>query len=482
MRPEHRRSPGFNEHTFIFRNKDGFYSNFNVTARYSKPILRDILSNALSSLISKNLWLAYNFFQVALRDPPDVRKDYELRYVNLISFKSVVEYRKIRSFDEDTFETMNTFNNKIGEENTPLWKICVFETDDVQYVCAYFCHSLADGGTALQFHKDLANELAHFENAEKDVEILFEYHSNLPKVKPPVETLTPLYYPSVFQKIWLWLNVKFPCISRWINNTVNYFSGAKPPPVFSSIPIEKDLSTKFKILNFPPSQVRKITQYCRSNGITMTPFFNILGLNSIEKTIYPHFPQSDGSIMYSSSNFIAIEGRRYYERLSTPFAYGTLVCGAPTIYHPMNLKSDEDLLKYFKEFHGIIRKELDTKRSFKLVWLNLIIDFPQMLRNKIGKLERYTTMISNLGKVVDDPSLLWKIEDAWFGLNTSVGYHFILNMVSTETGGLNLVIPYNPIYDELESEINGKRIPTMDHFAQLLQETAKRLIEKNGNI
>lgn len=477
MRPEHRRPPGFNEHTFIFRNSNGFYTNFNVTARYNKSILKAILSNALSSLISKNLWLACNFLKVGNTEPPNARKDYELRYVDLISFESVVEYRKISSFGEDTFETINQFNNKIGETNAPLWQLCVFETEDAQYLCAYFCHSLADGGTALQFHKDLAKELALFENADTEVEVLFEYQSELPKLKPAVETLTDLYYPSFLQKIWFWLNVKFPHINSWISRLMNLFGGAKPPPVFSSVAVEKDLSSKFKIVNFLPSQVKKITQYCRSNGFTMTPFFNILGLNSIEKTIYPHFPRENGCNSYSSFNFIAIEGRRYYELLSKPFAYGTLVCGAPTLYHPINLKSDEELVANVKEFHGIIQKELRTKRSFKLVWLNLIIDFPQLLRNKIGRLERYTTMISNLGKVIDDPALPWKIVDAWFGLNTSINYHFILNMVSTESGGLNLVIPYHPIYDELKSEVDGKLIPAMDQFVLLLQETTTRLIE-----
>lgn len=477
IRPEHRRCPGFNEQTFLFRNNGGFYSNFNVTARYNKHILRAVLSNALALLISKNLWLAYNFFKVRDTEPPNTKKDYELRYVDSICFESVVEYRKVPNFDEDTFVTMNEFNNKIGNNNAPLWQICVFETDEAQYLCAYFCHSLADGGTGLQFHKDLAKELALCENAETDVDVLFKYHSELPRLKPPVETLTDLYYPSTIKKILFWVEAKFPSIILGIKKLISLYGGTTPTPVFKSVAVEKDLRTKFKVVNFLPLQVKRITEYCRSNGFTLTPFFNILGLNSIEKTIYPHFPQPNGSISYSSLNFIAIEGRRYYLRLSAPFTYGTLVCGAPTVYHPMDLKSDEDLVENIKEFHAIIQRELETKRSFKLVWLNLIIDFPRLLWNKIGKFERYTTMISNLGKVVDDPRLQWKIVDAWFGLNTSTNYHFILNMVSTETGGLNLVIPYLPLYSELELQVDGKRIPAMDQFVLLLQETITRLIE-----
>lgn len=477
MRPEHRRAPGFNEKTFIFRNCAGFYTNFNVTARYNRFILKANLSNALSSLISKNLWLAYNFYKVNSTEADAKREEYELRYVKLISFDSVVEYRVISSFDEVTLETINEFNNKIGEQKSPLWKICVFQTADAQYVCAYFCHSLADGGTALQFHKDLAVELALFEDAETEIQVLFKYHSKLPEVKAPVETLTPLFYPKAFQRLWLWLKAKFPYISRWIDRASSYFRDVNQTPVFSSVPVDKDLRSKFKIVNFSPSQVTKITQYCRSNGITLTPFFNILGLNSIEKAIYPHYPRPTGSVEYSSSNFIAINGRRYYERLSKPFVYGTLVCGAPTVFRPINLESDLDLLRAMKEFHGIIQSELGTKRSFKLVWLNLIIDFPQVLSNKIGKLERYTTMISNLGKVADDPKLRWKVIDAWFGLNTSVGYHFILNLVTTETGGLNLVIPYNPIYDEIEAVVGEKTIPAMDYFVRLLRDTTEGLIK-----
>lgn len=479
VRPDHRRSPGFNEQAFLYRNIDSYYSNFNVTACYSKHILRAVLSHALSSLIKKNYWLSYNFFPICHSEPPNVKNDYELRYVNKICFDSVVSYRKIHHFDEKVLEEINTFKNEVGRDDAPLWQICVFETENTQYVCAYFCHSLADGGTALQFHRDLLHELELFDDVETEIDTLFVYDSKLPPIKRPTESLTDLYYPGFFQRIWYWTQVRFPCVFATLQRVWDLISGNQKkslPPVFYSVPIEKNLDTKFKIVNFSPAQVAKITKFCRSIGVTLTPFFNVIGLNSIEKVIYPHFPHENGEACFSSSNFIAIDGRRYYKDRFKAFVYGTLVCGAAVIYHPIEAHSDTDLIRCTQEFHQIIQDEIQTRRSFKKVWLMGIIDFPKMMYHKIGSTLRYTTMISNLGKVVDVPLLQWRIVNAWFGLNTSVNYHFIFNMVSTDSGGLNLVIPYHPFYDTIHEEVDGKNIPAMDRLVLLLQDTICRIV------
>lgn len=483
--PNHRRKAAFDESYFICRNVEKYYSNFNVVGQYNKHFSKATLSNALKSMIAKNPWLTYNFFHISDKEPVDYHTDYELRCVDSITFDKVVEYRQIDKFDEKTFETINEFSNKINCTDAPLWQLCVFETDESQYVCGYFCHTLHDGGTALQFQKDLVRELEAFEHESQVVENLFDYEKakyELPDILPARELMTDLYIPGIFQRVKLWMNVKFPIIVGWFRRSIDYlksFMGIseEKSPVFASFAVTKDLSSKFKIVNFSPQQVRSMTQYCRANNITLTPLFNVVAQDCIEKLIFPHYSRPDGFYEYASSHFIAINGRRFFPQFSNPFLYGVFVAGAPTTFDYMNIQSKDEFLPHIKRFHSMIYDELKSRRSFKLMWTWAVADISKALQTKIGKSERYTTMISNLGMVKDDPQSSWKIVNAWFGLNTSIGYHFILNMTTTETGGLNLVIPYFPAYGDLEMEVNGEKVPVMDQFVTQFRRSCQEIIE-----
>lgn len=418
------------------------------------------------------------------RNPSNYHTDYELRCVDTIPLDKVVEYRKIEKFDHLTLETINTFKNHLSRFDAPLWQICVFETDDCQYVCGYFCHTLFDGGTALQFQRDLIKELDRYEHETEIAYLLFDYEKkkdSLPDILPPRELMTDLYIPGIFQKVQLWMNVKYPSFMSWIRQGISFLKklvgiSINSTPVFSSVAVTKDLATKFKILNFSPQVVSAITQYCRTNNITLTPFFNVVAQDCIEKLIFPHFPQKDGFHEYTSSHFIAISGRRYFPQFSNPFLYGVFVIGAPRTFDYMDVSSLDDFLPQMKNFHNMIQDEVESRRSFKTMWMWDVADIAKILQGKIGKFERFTTMISNLGKVSDDPQSSWKIVNAWFSLNTSIGYHFILNMVTTETGGLNLVIPYMPLYDELQMEVNNEKVAVMDQFEHQFRETCQQLI------
>lgn len=482
--PNHRRKPAFTESYFICRNVEGFYTNFNVVGQYNKRFSKAALSHTLKSMIAANPWLTYNFFPTTDTPTKNYHDDFELRCVDTITFDKVVEYRAIETFDELTFETINGFKNEIGRPDAPLWQLCVFETAESQYVCGYFCHSLADGGTALQFQRDLVKGLATFENEEDTIELLFDYEkarNDLPDILPARELLTDLYIPGIFAKVRMWMEMRIPRFIQWITRAylslkALFCSSSKEPSLFSLEPVTKDLSCKFKVMNFSPRELSSIKEYCRNNSITVTPFLSIIALDCLEKIIFPNYPRADGSTDYSTSHYMAISGRRYFPQFSNPFLYGVYVCGAPIGMSPLKATSNDELLLGMKKFHKLIQDEVETRRSFKLLWMWKVADISKTLHSKVGKLERYTTTISNLGQVKDDPASTWKLVNAWFSLNTSIGYHFILDMVSTETGGLNLVVPYLNIYDELTIEVNGKEVPAMEHFKAQFKSTCQLLV------
>lgn len=455
------RLPGFNEEYFLCRNVEGYYSNFNVVCEYNRRVTPGNLSHALQAMISDRPWLSYNFFKLHNNPRPNYGKDYELSPVELIPFENVATFTKIDKFDESTFEDLNRLKNEIDCLTTPLWQVRVMETPESQYVCVYMCHTLADGGTALQFHRDLIVQLEKFENEEKVVDVLFEDSGSVP-ILPPVELLTTLYAPGFLSVIKLLVQQHCP----WIQKLILYFWKPKvTAPLFHTGPVTKCLDSKFKIVNFTPAEVGIMTRFCRSNAITLTPLFNVIALDCIEKVIYPLYPKESS---YSSSNFVAMSGRRYFPHYSNPFLYGVMVCGLPVTFPPIKLSSDDDLMAAIRKFHDIIQSNLASRDGFRTVGLWKYINIPSLLANKIGKTDRYTTMVSNLGFVRDQKESTWKITNAWFGLNTSMGYHFILNMVTTETGGLNLVVPHVP-------EFEG----AMDEFVARFRESCFRITEEN---
>lgn len=488
--PQHRRKPAFTESYFLCVNVEKFYTNFNVVGQFNKRFSKSALSHALMSMIANNSWLTYNFFPISNKLPKNYHDDYELRPVDTIHFDKVVEYRKIAEFNELTLETIDGFKNQIGCTYAPLWQLCVFETEESQYVCGYFCHTLADGGTALQFQRDLAKGLASSENETEVVDVLFDYEKafhDLPDILPARELLTDLYIPSIFGRVRFWMEMNAPILVNWLYRGISYLKSIfglneNKLPLFTSCPVTKDLASKFKLLNFPPDEVKAITDYCRRNKITLTPFLSIIALDCLEKIIFPHFPQSNGSTQYSTSHYMAISGRRYYPQFTNPFLYGVYVCGAPVNFKAINAASNEDLLIAMKKFHQSIQEEIETRRSFKLLWMWNVADISRTLNRKLGKLRRYTTTISNLGMVKDDPDCSWKLVNAWFSLNISIGYHFILDMVSTETGGLNLVIPYMAFYDELKAEVDNKVIPAMELFKTQFRKTCELLVTSEQRI
>lgn len=478
----HRRQIGTNEGYFVCRNVENFYSNFNVVGEYNHRFSKAALSHALESMIAGNPWLTYNIFPISDKLPKNYHNDYELRPVKTISLDKVVEYRKIARFDELTLETINGFKNNLSRDDAPFWQLCVFETDENQYVCGYFCHSLADGGTALQFQRDLVKHLERFQDETETVQVLFDYEKvakDFPAILPARDLLTDLYIPGIFAKVRLWMEARAPTIFRWIQSILNFprwLLGAEEKPLFSSYPVAKDLDSKFKIINFSPLEVKTMISFCRQNKITLTPFMLIVLLDCLEKLIYPHFPQQDGSIQYDSSNFMAISGRRYYPEFTNPFLYGVYVCGAPIRLNYINASTNEELVEHMQKFHHSTQEEIETRRGFKSMWQWGIVDISKTLHKKIGKRDRFTCTISNLGLAKDDPECSWKLVNAWFNLNTSIGYHFILNMVATETGGLNVVIPYLPKYDELQTSVGDKEAPTMELLVSKFRETCKLLV------
>lgn len=457
------RSPGFYEKHFLLRNANGLYTNLSSTAKYNKHVTKAHLAEALRLLINENLWFTHNTFRVA--NTGNVYKDYVTRPVDHINFDSVVQYIEIEEFDRYALERTVTMRVPVNRDDAPLWRLLVMETKTEQYFTFYACHSHFDGGSTAQFHKDLMGYLGKTSGSEFNGEL---YKNQGTSVLPAVETLTNLFYPLWFQKFKFFFEIKTPKLYEWVNWI---FNGFKSPKLFEAEPISANVENKIRIINLPPSEVSKLVGHCRSNSYTVTPYITAVVKRSLERFVFPQYHSNPEEV--STKLFMAVEGRRYYPELSEDIKYGAFVCGDTYIMpHQDNFEGE------VKEIHKKIKESIESKEGFKHVWALKIMDTVNMLKSLIGLKKRTTLLITNLGSLKEVPDQEWQITDAYFTLNNSLVYHFIVHAVSTAKGGLNICLSYLPEYENLTTTVDEKEVSVMNAVEADIRASFSRAINQ----
>ncbi|GBL48698.1 hypothetical_protein [Candidozyma auris] len=458
------RPPGFFEKHYLLSNALGYYTNLNTTAKYNRYVEKAHLSAALQHMVYENPWFCSNYFKV--NNTGDVFKDYILRSVDHINFGVVVEYVKIDKFDREILEEIDKRRVPIGKDNAPLWRLLILETDTEQYFTFYACHSLFDGISTLQFHKDLHKYLDRTESS-KFQENLFTNNGQTP-VLPAVETSLDLFRPSWSQKCLFTLAVKHARLYNWLKWVGDGFSA--PLEIFQAGPVTEQVHTKFRIINIPNADVNKLVDHCRSKSYTLTPYLTAILKRALQKVVYPHYYTDSSNVV--TRILMAFDGRRYDHELRSPFKYGLVISGQLLDLFPVG--------SFNKEVHSIyksIQSNLKSRLSFKYIWTANLIDTEEVLRGSISSKLRTTILMTNLGAIKDNPDQNWHITDAWFASNRTINYHFIMHAVSTSTGGLNIVLGYSPEYDNLETTIEGEKVGVMDAVESEIESSLLKNIE-----
>lgn len=463
IQPNHRRKPEFNERYYICRTIENYSTNFSIIVQYNRQISHNLLSNALYSLIKKNSWFVQNFFQIDQRNPATANgHNFEVRILEHVKFNDVVKFHQIDKFDEIIMESLNDHIFSMNNATLPLWKINVFEEmrpNGNQFISVSFDHSNYDGLSGVQFQKDLAKELL---TAKDDLfyDVLFDYQrdfGNLPaEILPAVDNLTDLFDLGV-------LLSSNSILKKWVPfyDTICGFIWPSDPPIFDTdTPVTKNLQTKYKFLKLTSNQIGQISKYCRSHGITLTTYFDIICICALQETVFSVVK----SLAIHTSSLVAINGRRYYSDEIKNFLYGTLVCGAPII-----LPTIENKLEAMQIFHQEMTNDINTKKSFQSTG-NLLkhANVWEYFQNKINKIGgRFTLTISNLGKISNSNDI-FKFEQMYFVLNTGVVYNFVLNITTLPNGELTAVVGYIPEFEKYE--LNNKPIMNtfMEKFYDLL--------------
>ncbi|CAK7919226.1 hypothetical protein CAAN3_29S00100 [[Candida] anglica] len=464
----HTRKPGFYERQYICRNVNKYYNNFNVTAQYNRYISPEHLSNALRRLILKNTSFALNFYRqdgsTKEQDQDQNGNNFEVKPVKKILFDDVVSFEEIPDeFNDQCLESINKLQPEMNKLSTPLWGVVVYKSESLncQYICFYCDHTLFDGTSGVQFHRDLIVELEELSNAStlEKMQILFNYEDDrddLPtKLSPALEMKTDLYHRPFFSKI-----INTIINSFWNDKTIgvldalkkifsSYFSELeikKPRPFFEYNPVRPDIIHKYKIINFTPTEVKKILAFCKSEGTTLTPYIGTIGIHCLNNTIIPVCTGGEESI---TSLRCSINGRRFFPEIQDELKYG--VCVSTTQYEIEPLENSSIVSKV-RCIGDNLRKTASTKEVFWTTGDKLKeTNFWDSFKKTVGGKRRETLYTSNLGQVSIKAGDL-EVTNIWFSQSNGIAFHFVFSVVSSVGGGLNICLGYLPEYGTLKQK------------------------------
>lgn len=470
------RDPTPIERRYIARNYLHCYLNFNVTAKYNKPVSKAQLSQALRTIMLANDNLLLGAFRKNQNDTIEddrnaVGNNFTIRPVKSVKFDDVVSYEKNNSSnDENTLITdyLSDLSERYIDLNieTPPWRLNVLEANNITYFTFYFDHTFYDGLVGGNFHRDLIDQFAKMESPEF-ADVLYDQEKDgvadvnktfgnqldvysVPWYYPLVNKINALAIVKAVRKLFATVSYKLSTIGllqkifglrfREDPNIANL-------PLFKFKPSTIDYPTKFGILSLPPPELASLLSFCKKNGLSFTPLLEVMVVKTIDEIVRPQLTDSVTKYVH----LIATGGRRYYPEMK----YVTITSAHADLFGPVSTYSWLQLLDFTKSRSEYVRSIMEGKIPFRNQGHQMTNEnYWDSFRAFVGPSEHATGAVSSIGNNKYD-SGEWRIENMWFSQGNGPGFHFVTNVTSSYAGA-TICVGFKPEYLEL---MNGKLIP-----------------------
>lgn len=458
------------EHFFRSRTASGFYRNFQVTATYSQNLLEnlDSLYLALRKTILESHILICNVNWDESLENYIYHPIPRATFGDLVVLKDSDKYISNGSINETFMKEVTEMEFDL-ETNKPLFKLILVGSHDL---CAVFEHTIADGVVGNYFHETLLKNLDYVsreistskESIGLDT-LIFDYESDTTLIKyslpPPIDLFVPGFEED------------------YSDNNPAYYDKVKPqsfdkkwPGRFPSV---KQNSIAFKHINFTPQETTSLLSKCKENKVTLTSFIKVV----LAYTLQPIF----GDDHYTTHK-VAVALRRYMDKSLAPPQYqalfetpgykilGTLAFTGFAENFPPIKEFSWDFVKSVNSHLAIgttNKKVFNTMKPF-LASCDKSTNNTQFFMSLLNNPRADAVKISNLGFIKFPPCGPWTITNIIFSQDMSgPAADFMLNVVSTLQGGLNLVLSY---YD---TSFEDSEFENFDPFILKLKENLLRL-------
>lgn len=466
------------ENFFRSRTASGNYRNFQVTATY-QPGLKNNLKLFYYAL--KKTVLDYHILITNVQFNTSI-DSYFYEPLNSVDFASVVEL-----IESDGYIDNNVINEKFMKlvnqitfnlySQDPLFKLMLVGEN---HLCVVLEHTIADGLVARYIHEILLENLAYCDNTSNWDTLQREY-GFVDLDNPHSAQLFNLERDHKFIK-----NSLPPPIDLFLSMDEDYTGG---DPQFSELIIPPSTEGKwlgrfpavdthdvaFKLINVPPNETEKILKRCRAEQTSVTSYIEVI----LALTIHSLFRGKYASFK------CAMALRRHFDAKSAPKEYvsilsqpGYKILG--TLAHMgfgMNLPPiTEFSWELVRKVNNHIVEGCKNKRALnQLKGFKDVADLKDetnefFFQRQLNKPKADAVKISNLGFVhpteyQTELGRMWKIHNMIFAQDMApYASEFMLNIISTAKGGLNLVLSYyDYTFDDSEWD-------NFDHFIENLRQ------------
>ncbi|KAI5950479.1 ATF1 [Candida theae] len=473
------------ENFFRSRTASGNYRNFQVTATYRPGLKKNwkLFYYALRKTI-----LDYHILITNVQFCTSV-DSFVYKPLDKVNFASVVQVIETRDYvtsdtvNEKFMKFVNGIKFDLYSQN-PLFRLIIVGED---HLCAVFEHTIADGLVARYIHEILLQNIAHCDNLSKWSILEKEY--GFEEVDDPFNAeLFNINRDQKFIK-----NSLPPPIDLFLSMEEDYTGGDSQ---FSELVVPSNAKGKwlgrfpaidvhdiaFKLINIPAQETRKILEKCRAQQVSITAYIEVV----FAFTMWPIF---DGK--YASYK-CAMALRRHMDVKTAPKQY-TSIFNQPgykilgTSAHMgfgMNLPPiTEFSWELVRKINSHIVSGCRNKRA-----LNQLKGFKDnadmkdrsneyFFKKQLNNPKADAVKISNLGFVQEtehrsEQGRTWTIKNMVFAQDMApYASEFMLNVITTAKGGLNMTLSY---YDHT---FEDSKWDNFDHFVEKLQRNMVECIE-----
>lgn len=419
----------------VSRNDTGIYSNFAVTAKYTQPVDKVVLSHSLRKLVQ-----AYSVFQLEIvrgegdSKEDDIKADYKNYRAGpskSIKFEDVVEVSEM-PFDEKAMAYVNDQYIEFGPGSVS-WRVVLFPNN---YVTFYNGHAFFDGESGKHFHYELCKYLDSCSTETLVVQELYNYEKDGYKLHPSIFDLVDIYKVSTWETIKGFTLFLLP---KQITRLVNYYTTSNYPDYGKSPFFEQKMvrttKTNYKWIKISAETQTNLLTVLRKNQITITSFLDVLFRYSFQQVMLNKVKPPP-----SLTLDIVLSGRRFYPELAEQLKFQYLVTAFNVSLGPVESFEFNSVVEKLKIVKQKIAEAIDDKLVFNIVGLLGKIPLYGLV-SKMGSDPRQKYLeISNLGfnKISAGK---WGVEDLIFHQCLGASTVFGTGVVSTPNG-LNIVLGY----------------------------------------
>lgn len=448
---------GILENFYRSRTASGFFRNFQVTATYSRQLQVNLVWRALRKTIIDYHLLICNVFKDHSKGYSVYRPIEHATLGQLFEISASADYLDGGVVTEKFMKHANyDYGFRLYVEK-PLFKmILVGDTN----LCVIFEHTIADGVVGNYFHEIFLDNLAYVDNEHNKAALEADYGIDFGE-----KSLDATIFDYKADRKYL-RNSLPPPVDHFVDDYNLDYSFGDPDYYGFEIPAgypekwkgrfpasEGDTSIGFKRINLSPDELKAILASCKRNGVTITVYIEV----NLALTLQPVF----GDFSYVGI-LVAITLRRFMVPEMAPKEY-SLIFQDPnykllgTHAHGGIAQNIPPLKSFSWEFarkvNSNLRQSVSNRRllnSMKAFFdsAHELEDNELFFRKALALPKADTAKISNLGSIKvplhqiegKDP---WTITNMVFAQDMSpTAAEFMLNVISTPVGGMNLVLSF----------------------------------------